>query len=181
MVDTLGLPTIFFTHSVADLQWPELARLTCPEDPESRSSRTTAIIEILPLLTSSSKKSKVLLLVFWMLQITGYILSGSNEVVPVFMVWHGYQMLKCSCHSLTTPMQPRNRLRSMQIALCQHGIQRFYQTKQMHQAQQLIRNQAYTEVENYEQDLANLIATCQRHTHCSAAYCLRTKNRHQQC
>ena len=25
MVDKLGLPTIFFTHSVADLQWPELA------------------------------------------------------------------------------------------------------------------------------------------------------------
>ena len=25
MVDTLGLPTVFFTHSVADLQWPELA------------------------------------------------------------------------------------------------------------------------------------------------------------
>lgn len=25
MVDTLGLPTIFFTHSAADLQWPELA------------------------------------------------------------------------------------------------------------------------------------------------------------
>ena len=24
MVDTLGLPTIFFTHSAADLQWPEL-------------------------------------------------------------------------------------------------------------------------------------------------------------
>ena len=29
MVDTLGLPTIFFTHSAADLQWPELARLIC--------------------------------------------------------------------------------------------------------------------------------------------------------
>ena len=26
MVDTLGLPTVFFTHSTADLQWPELAR-----------------------------------------------------------------------------------------------------------------------------------------------------------
>ena len=25
MVDTLGLPTVFFTHSAADLQWPELA------------------------------------------------------------------------------------------------------------------------------------------------------------
>ena len=27
MVDTLGLLTIFFTHSAADLQWPELAHL----------------------------------------------------------------------------------------------------------------------------------------------------------
>ena len=45
MVDTLGLPTIFFTHSAADLQWPELAHLLSPEDPDSRSSRTTAVIE----------------------------------------------------------------------------------------------------------------------------------------
>ena len=45
MVDTLGLPTIFFTHSAADLQWLELARLICPEDPESRTSRTKAVIE----------------------------------------------------------------------------------------------------------------------------------------
>ena len=46
MVDTLGLPTIFFTHSVADLQWPELARLICPDDPDSRSSsRNRAVIE----------------------------------------------------------------------------------------------------------------------------------------
>ena len=45
MVDTLRLPTIFFTHSAADLQWPELARLICPEDPNSRSSRAKAVIE----------------------------------------------------------------------------------------------------------------------------------------
>ena len=44
-IDTLGLPTIFFTHSAADLQWHELARLICPEDPESRSSQTKAVIE----------------------------------------------------------------------------------------------------------------------------------------
>ena len=36
MVDTLGLPTIFFTHSAADLQWLELARLICPDNPDSR-------------------------------------------------------------------------------------------------------------------------------------------------
>ena len=45
MVDTLGLHTIYFTHSAADLQWPELARLICPEDPNSRSSRAKAVID----------------------------------------------------------------------------------------------------------------------------------------
>ena len=45
MVDTLGLPTVFFTHSAADLQWPELARLICPDNPDSRTARTKAVIE----------------------------------------------------------------------------------------------------------------------------------------
>lgn len=44
-----------------------------------------------------------------------------------------------------------------------------------------ICNQSYLQVEDYQQDLNNLIATCQRHTRCSAAYCLRTKNGRQQC
>lgn len=43
MVETLGLPTIFFTHSAADLQWPELARLICLEDHESSSARIKAV------------------------------------------------------------------------------------------------------------------------------------------
>ena len=45
MVDTLGLPTIFFTHSAADLQWQELARLICPDDPVSSSSCMKALQE----------------------------------------------------------------------------------------------------------------------------------------
>ena len=40
MVDALGLPTVFFTHSTADTQWPELAKLICPKDQHSSSSRT---------------------------------------------------------------------------------------------------------------------------------------------
>ncbi len=40
MVDMLGLPTVFFTHSAADLQWPELTRLLCPEDSEIQLSLT---------------------------------------------------------------------------------------------------------------------------------------------
>ena len=34
---------------------------------------------------------------------------------------------------------------------------------------------------DFDQDLADLVATCQRHTRCSAAYCLRSKNGQQQC
>ena len=45
MVDTLDLPTIFFTHSAADLQWPELACLICPDDPDSSSARSRAVQE----------------------------------------------------------------------------------------------------------------------------------------
>ena len=45
MVDTLGLPTLFFTHSAADLQWPELARLICLDNPDSSSSHSKALQE----------------------------------------------------------------------------------------------------------------------------------------
>ena len=45
IVDTIGLPTIFFTNSAADLQWPELARLIYSDDPDSSSSRSKALQE----------------------------------------------------------------------------------------------------------------------------------------
>ena len=43
MVDTLGVPTVFFTHSAADMQWPELANLICA-NPANRRSRSDAVI-----------------------------------------------------------------------------------------------------------------------------------------
>ena len=43
MVDTLGMPTVFFTHSAADGQWPELARLICPDKKDSSTSRSKAV------------------------------------------------------------------------------------------------------------------------------------------
>ena len=45
MIDKLGLPTVFFTHSAADGQWPELARLICKDSPENSSSHSKAINE----------------------------------------------------------------------------------------------------------------------------------------
>ena len=37
------MPTVFFTHSAADNQRPELARLICTDNPKSSSSRSTAV------------------------------------------------------------------------------------------------------------------------------------------
>jgi len=45
MVDTLGLPTIFFTLSAADLQWPELANLLDVSEPNDSTARAKAVIK----------------------------------------------------------------------------------------------------------------------------------------
>ena len=45
MVDTLGPPTVFFTHSATDLQWPELANLTCKNSPEDASAHRRVVID----------------------------------------------------------------------------------------------------------------------------------------
>jgi len=39
-----------------------------------------------------------------------------------------------------------------------------------------ICNKPYLEIDDHHQDLNDLIATCQCHTRCSPAYCLRTKH-----
>ena len=44
-----------------------------------------------------------------------------------------------------------------------------------------ICNVPYAEVEDFQQDLIDLVATCQRYTQCSASYCLRTKDGQQKC
>lgn len=44
-----------------------------------------------------------------------------------------------------------------------------------------ICNKVYTDVEDHREDLNHLIAIYQRHTRCSAAYCLCTKNGVQKC
>ena len=43
LIDFLGLPTLFFTHSAANLQWPEFSTLMCSDDPESIHARREPI------------------------------------------------------------------------------------------------------------------------------------------
>ena len=40
---------------------------------------------------------------------------------------------------------------------------------------------SFSQVTDFEEDLTDLIATCQRHTRCSESYCLRTRNGKQEC
>ena len=44
-----------------------------------------------------------------------------------------------------------------------------------------ICNKCYLDIEDRHEDLSQLIATCQRHTRCSEAYCLRTRHSKQAC
>ena len=88
MVDTLGLPTIFFTHSAADLQWPELARLICPE---CSSSRNKAILEN-PAIADSFFYHRIQkfieafrMLVSLVPLTTGCVLSGSIVAAHMYM------------------------------------------------------------------------------------------------
>lgn len=45
MVDILGLPTVFFTLSAADIQWPGLADLLNVEETGDSAARSRAVIE----------------------------------------------------------------------------------------------------------------------------------------
>ena len=42
-------------------------------------------------------------------------------------------------------------------------------------------SQSYSHIKDHNSDLTELVATCQRHTHCSTSYCLRTKQGVQAC
>ena len=44
-----------------------------------------------------------------------------------------------------------------------------------------VSNKPYAEVEDINMDLVDLIATCQRHTRCSTAYCLKKRKGKQEC
>ena len=44
-----------------------------------------------------------------------------------------------------------------------------------------ICNKKYSDMTDFNRDLQQLVATCQRHTRCSPLYCLKTKNGQQKC
>lgn len=81
MVDTIGIPTVFFTHSAADNQWPDLARLICSTDPDTASSCSRAVIDNPAISDWFFSHTSM----FWVLQTTGTGLSGNIVAAPMCM------------------------------------------------------------------------------------------------
>ena len=111
MVDALGLPTVFFTHSAADTQWLELAKLICPNDQHSSSSRNAAIADN-PAIADWFFAHRIdkFIDAFYVgilgQRTTGFDLKGSTVEVHTFMVLPGFPMPQMwkSCWPLTTTL-----------------------------------------------------------------------------
>ena len=193
MVDTLGLPTLFFTLSAADLQWPELANLLDVDEPQNSAARSTAVVEN-PCMTDWFFYHRVI------------------KFMDVFFIG----ILKAEDYWLRFEYQHRGSPHVHGVAWLHDApdVQNILATDDLPSQEELIRhidtivstinpavlrdgsnssdapppkvnphicNKQYLEVEDHHQDLSDLIATCQRHTRCSTAYCLRNKNGVQQC
>ena len=197
MVDTLGLPTIFFTHSAADLQWPELARLLCPDDPESPSSRKKAVIQN-PAIADWFFHHRILKFV----QVFYVSILGATDYWMRFE-WqhrgsphvHGLawlpdapdveKLLSSSPDNLDTAKQIIAQYADRIVSTCNPGV--LPDGSNLDDAPPArtnphICNQAYNAIQDLDRDLVDLVATCQRHTRsCSPAYCLRTRHGRQEC
>ena len=196
MVDTLGLPTIFFTHSAADLQWPELARLICPDNPSSRSSRTKAVIDN-PAISDW----------FFYYRVVEFIKAYYEGVLGVTDYWlrfewqhrgsphvHGLAWLPNAPDVEQLLSSPENVPAPLKEEITKYadGLVSTINPAVLPDGSNIdeapapkidphVCNQLYEDVQDFDKDLADLVATCQRHTRCSAAYCLRTRNGRQEC
>ena len=195
MVDTLGLPTIFFTHSAADLQWPELARLICPDQPDTPSSRID-VVNNNPALADWFFCHRVQRFVeaFYLgvLKATDYWMRfewqhrGSPHVHGVAWLPNApdvEQLLKSTDNIESVKekiIQYANKVvTTINPAVAPDGSD--VDDAPPPVTQPHICNKSYLDIEDRHEDLSQLIATCQRHTRCSETYCLRTRHGKQAC
>ena len=193
MVDTLGLPTIFFTHSAADLQWPELARLICPDNPDSRTARAKGVIEN-PALADW----------FFYHQVMEFLKAFYVGILGATDYWLRFEWQnRGSPHVNGLAWLPN----TPDVEQLGNGASETFKEEIIKHADLLVSttnpavfpdgsnivdpptpkvhphicNKAYGDIQDLDQDLADLVATCQRHTRCSASYCLRTNHGKQEC
>ena len=195
MVDALGLPTVFFTHSAADTQWPELAKLICPNDQHNSSSRNAAIADN-PAIADfffAHRIDKFIdafyvgILDYWFRfewqhrgspHIHGFAWFPNAPDVENLLATDDDSDHIAAVEDITSYAD--DVVSTMNPAIAMDGSNPETapppKTKPQHSC-----NKPYSEVQDFSMDLVDLIATCQRHTRCSAAYCLRKKKGKQEC
>ena len=179
MVDTLGLPTIFFTHRAADLQWPELANLICPDNPGSRSSRTKAVIEN-PSISDWFFYYRVVEFIkayyVGVLGVTDYGMRfewqhrGSPHVHG--LAWlpdapNVEQLLSSPDNISDAAKEQITKYADSLVSTCIPAVLpdgNNIDDAPAPKTDPHICNQVYGDIQDFNQDLTDLIATCQRHT-----------------
>ena len=195
MVDTLGLPTIFFTHSAADLQWPELARLICPEDPGNPAARVKAVNEnpaIADWFFCHRVQKFVDAFYVGVLKATDYWMRfewqhrGSPHVHGVAWLPNAPDVEQLLA-SAELPDTLRNEViqhADRTVTTLNPALSSSADSESQWPAPVTnphVCSKSYLDVQDHHEDLCELVATCQRHTRCSEAYCLRTRHGRQEC
>ena len=192
MVDTLGIPTVFFTHSAADGQWPELARLICTDDQQSSSSSHSKAVSENPAIADW----------FFYHRISMFIVAFYVDVLGAVDYWFRFEWQHCGSphvHGVAwfSDAPDVGKLSSIQndaemmdvVEEVTSYADRLVSTVNpavsvdgsdagdapLPKIKPHVCNKPYAEVKDFDMDLVELIATCQRHTRCSTAYCLKKK------
>ena len=196
MIDTLGLPTIFFTNSAADHQWPELAQLICPEDPEDKQARAKAVVDN-PALADWFFYYRIQKFVdaFYVntLKVTDYWMRfewqhhGSPHVHGLAWLPNAPDVENLLSSSADLVESTKEKIieyadkiiSTINPAVLPDGSN--VSDAPPAKVDPHICIKPYSQVTDTHEDLTDLIATCQRHTCCSGSYCLRTHNGKQEC
>ena len=171
MVDTLGFPTVFFAHSAADLQWPELAYL--PRNPDSRNERAKAVIE----------KPAIAYWFFYhrVMEFIEVLYTGVLGATDHWLRFEWQHRGSSYVHGLAwLPDTP-------DVEKLGDSTNKTVEEEILSYADQLVStinprcsNIAATSNKDIDQDQADLVATCQQHTYFTF-YCLHTKHGKQEC
>ena len=189
----LGMPTLFFTHRAADCQWPELARLICPDKNESSSSRSKAVADN-PAIADW----------FFYHRISKFVDAFYTGVLEAVDFWYRFELQHRGSphvHSIAwfadapdvqhllavkdysdliggvenVISYADNIVSTINPAISMDGSDS--ENVSLPQTKAHVCNKPYSKVEDFKIDLIELIATCQRHTWCSSAYCLNNKKK----
>ena len=162
------------------MQWPELAQLTYPDDPTNSTRRSQALRDNLAVADW-----------FFYHRIQLFLRHFYDDVLEVTDYWFRFEWQhRGSPQRMLAPgasvadRQQVTRFIDSIVSTTNPGILPDGSNAAdalPPQTNPHVCNKRFVDVIDYEEDLRKLIATCQRHTTCSPAYCLRTKHGKQSC